>query len=309
MQDLERVANRLDNIRTIEPILSALRTISLGGWQATLKRKDGVRRYAERLAATLPALLPHLSPPPSPPMEGMKGRGAPNGEDEGEGARVVALVVGSERGLCGRFNAAVAERAERYLAEQEADGVPVELLALGTRLCRIFQRRERPLTWSGALSATALPSYRLAFDLTHRWLTRYEKDELDAVDLVYNAYRGTGRYEPTVIRLIPPTLPTPGPPDGQRPLTEPWSPPIIETDPLSLYVRVVEQWMATSLYGLLLESSAAEHSTRFQLLEGATQNTERLVAELTLAVQTARQQAITQEMQELAVGAGLIGPR
>ncbi len=300
MEDLERAEKRLDNICTVEPILSALRTVSLGSWRAALKRKDSMRRYEERLAATLPALLPHLpadrrtarSPLSSPPLGGKEG-----------GMQIAALVVGSERGLCGRFNAAVVKRAESYLAEQEADGAQVELMALGTRVCRFFQRRERPLAWSSALSVTALPHYRLAFDLTHGWLTRYEKRELDAVDLVYNAYHGTGRYEPTVARLIPPTLPAPGPD------TLPWPPPIIETDPLSLYARVVEQWAAISLYGLLLESAAAVHSTRFQLMEAATQNAERLISELTLAVQTARQQAITQEMQELAVGAGLIGPR
>jgi F0F1-type ATP synthase gamma subunit len=44
-------------------------------------------------------------------------------------------------------------------------------------------------------------------------------------------------------------------------------------------------------------------------MEAATQNAERLIDELTLVVQTARQQAITQEMQELAAGAGLLGPR
>jgi F-type H+-transporting ATPase subunit gamma len=295
MEDLERAETRLDNIRTVEPILSALRTVSLGSWQAALKRKDSMRRYEERLAATLPPLLPHL------PADRRTAR-LPLGEKEEE-MRIAALVVGSERGLCGRFNTAVVKRAESYLAEQEADGAQVEFMALGTRVCRFFQRREQPLAWSSALSVTALPHYRLAFDLTHGWLARYEKRELDAVDLVYNAYHGTGRYEPTVARLIPPTLPTPGPD------TLPWPPPIIETNPLSLYARVVEQWAAVSLYGLLLESAAAVHSTRFQLMEAATQNAERLISELTLAVQTARQQAITQEMQELAVGAGLIGPR
>jgi F-type H+-transporting ATPase subunit gamma len=179
----------------------------------------------------------------------------------------------------------------------------VELEALGTRVRRILRRHQQPLAWSGALSVTALPPYRLAFDLIRRWLTRYEEREVDAVDLVYNAYRGTARYEPTVARLIPPTLPTP------EADVLPWPPPIIETDPLSLYARIVEQWATVSLYGLLLDSAAAEHSARFQLLETSTQNIERLIDELTLAIQTARRQEITQEMQELAVGAGLIGPR
>jgi len=217
----------------------------------------------------------------------------------------VALVVGSERGLCGRFNVAVIERAERYVAEQETVSAQVELVALGTRVRRIFGRRKRPLAWSGALSIAMLPPFHLAFGLTRCWLARYEERELDAVDLIYNAYHGTGRYEPTVVRLIPPQLP----PERQNTLSEPWPPPIIETDPLNLYARVVEQWAAVSLYRLVLDSAAAEHSTRYQLMELATQNVDRLIEELTLAVQAARRHAITREMQELAAGAGLIGPR
>ena len=328
MESLERAENRLANIRTVEPILSALRTISLGSWQAVLKQRNDVRSYEERLATVLATLLPHLStarrtvrPPLSSPPVGGKEMGLPLvgkdgrfplGRKEGEaspslggrerGTRIAVLVVGSERGLCGRFNAAVVERTERYLAEQEATGAQVELLALGARATRILRRRKWLLVWSDALSVTSLPSYRLAFDITHRWLTRYEGRELDAVDLVYNAYRGTARYEPTVVRLIPPTLSTSVPPDALV-----WPPPIIETDPLSLYARVAEQWTAVSLYRLLLDSAAAEHSTRYQLMEAASQNAERLISELTLRVQTARQQAITQEMIELAAGAGLIG--
>jgi F0F1-type ATP synthase gamma subunit len=58
----------------------------------------------------------------------------------------------------------------------------------------------------------------------------------------------------------------------------------------------------------LLESVAAEHAARYQLMEAAIRNAERLIEELTIAVQTARRHAITREMQELAAGAGLIEP-
>ncbi len=304
MEDWERAQTRLKNIRSVQPILSALRTISLGSWRAALSKRNGAYRYAERLKDMLPALLPHIrlksrwgqlpgrrAKPPMPPSP----------------ERIAVLVVGSERGLCGTFNAAVVWHAEQHLVELSKAGAHVELMALGTRVSRIFRRRRQPLLWSGALSVTALPDYRLALDLTRQWLTRYEERNLDAVDLVYNAYRGTARYEPTVVRLIPPALPAVGRVGNSS--YEVWPPPIIETDPLELYAYFVEQWIATSLYGFLLDSAAAEHSARFQLLEGATQNARQLIAELTLVLQMARKHAITREMQDLAAGAGLIGTR
>jgi F-type H+-transporting ATPase subunit gamma len=70
---------------------------------------------------------------------------------------------------------------------------------------------------------------------------------------------------------------------------------------------VVTLWTTTELYRVLLDSAASEHSARYQLMEGATQNANRLIDELALALQAVRQQAITAEMQELAVGAGLLG--
>lgn len=289
-QELDRAQNRLENIRTVVPLLGALRTISLGSWQTALKQKTSAQRYGERLRAMLPLLLPHL------PVSRQGRRESPT-------KQVVVLLIGSERGLCGRFNAALVEYAEDCLRDSERDGVRVELEVLGGRARRILEYRQVPLAWSGALPVTAIPSSRLAFDLTRRWLARYEAGELDAVDLVYNAYQGIGRHESTMVRLIPPQMPP------QTTLREPWPPYIIETAPLSLYARIVEQWAAIRLYELLLDSMAAEHATRYQLMEAATQNADRLIEELTITVQMARRHAITREMQELAVGAGLLGSR
>jgi F-type H+-transporting ATPase subunit gamma len=304
MIELDRAQARLQNIRSVQPILSALHTISLGSWQAALNRQGWVRRYMERLETLLPVVTAHL---PSP----ISRRGG------GKGEGVAALVIGSERGLCGRFNAAVVERAETYLAGQEAK---VELMALGSRVRRILERHGHQLTWSGALSITALPPFELASYLSRHWLARYEARDLDAVELIYNAYRGLGSYEPVVVRLIPPSPPlSPSHPStrtcvstlgtGAGGMKGRKIPTIIETDPLSLYTHMIEQWTTTRLYELLLESATAEHSTRYELMGAATQNADHLIDELTLAIQTTRQQAITQEMQELAAGAGMIGTR
>jgi F-type H+-transporting ATPase subunit gamma len=312
MEELERAQDRLQNIRGVKPILGGLRTISLGSWQAALQRRNDAQRYAEQLQRMLPSLLAHLPSPPDQLTRLKEQLQAPLTHlpfiqaDISEGAapsQIAALVIGSERGLCGRFNTSIAEHTERYLSRETISAADVTLMSLGNRASRALRRRKLTPAWNGTLSVTTLPSFSLTFELTHRWLTRYEGQELDAVDVIHNAYRGTGTYEPTVTRLIPPALPL----DEGDPGSTAWPPPIIETDPLGLYATIIEQWTAVAFYNLLLDSVAAEHSTRFQLMESATQNADRLIDELTLVIQTARQQAITQEMQELAIGAGMIG--
>jgi F-type H+-transporting ATPase subunit gamma len=309
MEELERAQSRLDNIRSVQPIISGLRTISLGSWRAALTRKDNVHRYVEWLEWMLPAVLSHLKAPRRFPrrsrlltswMAWLPLIGKDGEECEESPESVAALVIGSERGLCGQFNVSIAHYIEQYLSEQAEREVKV--MALGSRLQRVLRRRGQSLEWSDRLSVTSLPPYEWAVDWTQQWLGDYEDEALDAVDVIYNAYRGTGHYEPTVTRLIPP----PGPGLDSAHSDGPWPPPIVETDPLQLYITIVEQRTAVNLYDILLDSAASEHSTRYQLLESATQNIDQMTEDLTLTIQSARQHEITQEMQELAVGAGLL---
>lgn len=302
-QDLERIQSRLDNIRSVGPILAALRTISLGSWQMALNRLRGLQGYSGRLLTLLPVLLPYIQG--KPPRRRLPYLRKTTAQEQPDAERVIALVIGSERGLCGRYNAAIAARAEQYFVEQEQRGATVEAAALGARIIRALQRQKRPLRLSQGLPVTRLPAFEMAFQMTREWLQHYEAFKIDAVDVLYNAYDGPGRYTPTVFRLLPPELPSANPltTDAEA-LTAPY---IVETDPLRLYVRIVEQWTAINFYTLLLTAAASEHSARYQLMESATQNVDRLVEELTQELQSARRQAITREMQELASGAGLLG--
>jgi len=296
--DIEQLRERLANIRTVQPILGALRTISLGGWQMALNRRAGLQRYTAQLQALLPLLLTELE-------QGAAGRRRRSaGVTMPAAARpVVVLALGTERGLCGRFNHAVADGVLAELEARGEAGVEVELVVLGLRLARLLARRGVRPAYAAPLSTSSLPSFAQARTLTRDWLERYEAYSLDAVDVIFNAYRSLGSYETVVRRLLPPEI---------TPLTEISATPapdeivIVETDPWSLYARVVEQEILIRCYSFFLESVTAEHALRYQLMEGATQNAERLVEELTLELQALRRQAITREMQELAASAGLL---
>ncbi|MBN1486985.1 MAG: F0F1 ATP synthase subunit gamma [Anaerolineae bacterium] len=307
MPDLKKVASRLSNIRAVEPILAALRTISLGSWQMALNRQAGLENYAARLLELLSVVLPYVENAKSGGRRFLQLKrrtlwplkAQTSGEEKTDGNKHIVLVIGSERGLCGRYNAVLFDYLQPYLADFEGD---VSLVALGARLVRSLEREKITLSEVQNLSSTALPSYSMALNWAQQWLRAYESYEIDGVDIVYNAYQGVGQYAPGVVHLLPPVLPLsqPGMPTGIVDSV------IVETDPVPLYARIVEQWTTLKLYNVLLDAAASEHSTRFQLMESATKNADRLVEELTLDLQSIRRQAITREMQELAVGAGLL---
>jgi len=292
MEDLERLAARLSNIEAVEPLLSALRAIALGSRLAAINKRRSVRQYRDGLwevIAALPADLPRDARPAS--------------EANGPGDGLTLLVIGSERGLCGTFNDVIVAQAEQALSDWRAAGTRVTLMTLGAKAERALRQQGCEPAWSGKLSLTALPSFALARHLASEWLRSYERRELTAVEVMYNDYRGmVEHFESTSVRVLPLMVP----PANQ---CETESPAIIETDPQELYAQAVELWLAAALYEILLTSAAAEQTARYSLLDGATQNAERLIDELTLFLQAARQEAVTSEMLDLASGAGLIGPR
>jgi len=287
MESIEQVRARLENIRSIEPILVALRTIALSSLRIALKRLENVNLYHAQLVQVLRLALVHLPLHRSPTAHQRCNRCA-------------LLIVGSQRGLCGPFTSTIVAASEQTLRELWEAGLGVEVMVLGERTRREAHRRGLETTWEGALPVTSVPPFKMAADLAARGLRRYEGGELEAFYAIYNRYLGAGRYEPRGVTLIP------FEPDHLEEGEPAWSPPIVETDPQSLYDQVVKQLVELSFYRVLLASAAAEQSARFQLIEGASQNSRRLIEELTLTYHTARQGAVTQQMLELAVSAGLI---
>lgn len=299
-EDLQKAESRLQNIRTVAPILAALRTISLSGWQVAARRRELLKAYLSQyweLGAPLAAQL--LAAARSQRVaSSVVGR-------SGEPGAVLLLVVGSERGLCGRYNKVLLDRLEA-LREGAGEGCALRYAALGRRMIRSLEQRSLALEWSRALSLTSLPPYSLAESLIAQWLERYEAGELDAVDVLYNAPGGGMSYQSAVVRVVPPVLGGGILSGDQGLVTQPWPSILIDGDPEALLRRWLSQWMVVSLYTLFVEAAVSERSARYQLMESATQNANRLIADLVIVAQAARRQAITNETRELAIGAGLL---
>ena len=163
-----------------------------------------------------------------------------------------------------------------------------------------MERVDLVADWVDTMPVNSLPSFQLANLHVSTWLKRYEKCAIDSVIVLYNRQERAGKYKSCETQLIPTKLP-------ETQLIDHWPPYIIETDPVQLYMQIVHQWTSIQLHNIMLEATITEHAARYQLMESASQNAERLQEELTISIQSIRRQRITRELQELAVGAGLIG--
>ncbi|MDF1499219.1 MAG: F0F1 ATP synthase subunit gamma [Anaerolineales bacterium] len=291
VEELDRAEDRLGNIRSVEPILSALRTISHASWQKARRKVEDVQRIQARIQNLISKL------PSSGEIDlDMRGR---------QGSRRILLAIGTQRGLCGQFNQQLLERSLKIAAEWEAAGKRVSFWVVGSRLTRAFRSREIEIGREWALSSSSLPDYKLAVDIFQTCLMSFKNTDVASIQVVYNRLAEGAASETVTERILPPRLPE----RIQGADRDAWPPPIIETNATDLKAHLLLEGLSIELLTILLESAAAEHSTRFHLMEDATQNADRLIDELNELVLTARRHAITSEMSELAVSSGLLGPR
>jgi F-type H+-transporting ATPase subunit gamma len=271
----------------VEPLLDALRTISLGSWQQAVNKRTYLEAYHHDLRTMLMTLLPILECEYKTKatirnifLKNIDKKEVDDFELDLEMNKEkikLLIVVGSERGLCGNFNGSVADKTLKKIKEFDVT-TKYEVWALGSRSERYLKRNSIRPKKIFPFSQSSLPTVK------------------NSVDLI-----NVTKYEAKIQQLLPFDLP-----NTNEANTTPADEPIIETDLLNLIYQVAQQLLVFNLHDILMKSATAEHATRFTLMEEASQNADRLLEDINQDYQALRRQIITREMIELAAGAGLI---
>jgi F-type H+-transporting ATPase subunit gamma len=289
MEDIERIKERLENIQSVEPIITSLRTIAAGGWRQALRRRQGSEGYSRYLGEVMAATLPHVSRRDLARLLIAPAETTPR--------RPLMLVIASERGLCGAYNDLVARGAEQVIARQRLQSDEVLIATLGARAATHFRRQGLDPYLSYELPVTRVASLELVRALGEELHLVLREGRADAVFLVYSPYRPALIAPPIAERWLPNDV-------SMLPGEEAsWPEPSIETEPRRLFERAVNEWTLSRLYRVVMEAAASEQAARYRAMDAASTNLERVIAELTLEYHTARQHAITMEMLDLAAGA------
>jgi F-type H+-transporting ATPase subunit gamma len=219
-------------------------------------------------------------------------------------SRAAVLILTSDRGFCGGFNASVLREAQglrALLTERGIEAVPYVSGRKGLSWHR-FRQREMAAEWSGF---SEVPSQRNASDITAALLDAFSRpaDEggVDEIHVVYTEFVSMLTQRPVIRRMLPLQIEeTTEPAEGPVPVYE------FEPSPETVLNALLPWYVESRILHALLESAAAEIAARRRAMKSATDNANDLLEQLTLEANKARQAEITQEISEIVGGANAL---
>jgi len=219
----------------------------------------------------------------------------------GDSGREGFLVVTSNRGLAGAFNANLVREAVARMREREAEGKKIELHVVGKKGASMLRYVGRPPERT-VTDLPDRPGYQDAVSTAQPLIDAFVDGRLDAVHLVYSLFKSPVEQRPATARILPLPLAEEKPEAeaGERRYE-----PIYEflPSPAEILTRILPLFLTYGVYRAVIESAASEHGARRTAMKNATDNAKELIRTLTRTYNRARQAQITQEIAELVGGA------
>jgi len=303
---------RIKSTQSIKKITRAMELIATSKIAKARARVQEAKPYAEQMTAMLTELASNSA------------LDHPLLVERAEPKKAAVLVVTSDRGQCGGYNANVLREAEQLQSLLREQGKEPVLYVIGRKGANYYRFRKRPVAgaWAGfseeptyADAAEAARVLVAAFmagagekgteeaaDITGAPVA--EVESVDELHLVYTQFQNMVTQTPQARRMAPMEVEyadgetaTEEPSGAIKPLYE------FEPDPETLFDALLPKYIGARLFAALLESAASESANRQRAMKAATDNANELIRTLTLQSNQARQAQITQEISEIVGGA------
>lgn len=210
--------------------------------------------------------------------------------------RRLYVLMASDRGLAGAYNSNV---LRRFTAEVKADrnaGVASSVILVGRKGASVVTRIKGIEVLAVYEDFPEQPTANDIRPILETVTAQFKDAHVDAVDVIYTDYISSVNQEVKVDRLLPAVF-------QKVRLGDDLEPAIVEPNPQTVLEQVSERLVEAQLTQAIIEAQASEQSMRMMAMKNATDNANELVDDLTLAFNTARQAAITQELAEITGGA------
>ncbi len=298
MANLKEIRKRIVSVKNTQQITRAMRMVAAAKLRRAQESLMQGRPYALNLLQTIRRLASssQFDASTNPLMR------------KPEHQRILLLVLTSDRGLCGAFNANIIRKLERFLASNQGRLDSIDVAFIGRKGYEYFRRRDVNITHYFREVYDGLSMEKVRDHVAPVLIQEFSDEKYDQVFILYNEFKSVIAQTVVIQKLLPISL------EDELGLAEEGlaaSPStewgggeyIYEPDPQSLLEHLLPLHISTQIFHALRESFAAEMGARMSAMESATNNASDLIASLTLLFNRARQAKITTEIIEIVSGA------
>lgn len=290
MANLKEIKRKIGSVKNTQKTTKAMKLVS----SAKLKRTEELARRSRVYAAKLTELLNEIAQK----MQQNNIGGLDNIYFRNvQNPKIVDIVfVTADKGLCGGFNAQTIKRVNQLIVKYKADDIKVRLRAVGRKGIDYFKFNNIDLI-DEIIGLSAAPDFKQAAEFISEVAESYVKGETDKIVLVHNGYVSMITQAIREDQLLPV--------DASKLALNAVSTSELEVEPDdddTLLEALVKRYVEYTMYYSLIDSLAAEHSARMQAMDAATTNAKKMVKELTVKYNKARQESITTELIEIISG-------
>lgn len=282
---LRDTRRRIRSVHSTMRITRAMELIAASRIVRAQQRVQNARPYAREISFVIASVANQLEALKSRLLEVRPDRKAAG-----------VLVVTSDRGLAGAYNANVLRRTEELVVRLREEGLEPRLFVVGRKGLSYFRFRQRPIeaSWTGF---SENPTYDDAKAAATRLIDAFLDESIDEIHVVYTDFVTALLQRPEALRLVPLVFE-----EVERPAV---TPPLYEFEPDAgaILDAALPRYVEFRIFTAMLEAAASEHAARRRAMSAASDNAEELVKVLTRVANRARQAEITQEIMEIVGGA------
>lgn len=281
MANLKEIRNRINSVSSTMQITSAMKMVSAAKLKKAQDAITAMRPYAEKLTE----LIQNISATLEENVTNVFAEQRPVN-------KVLLVVVTSNRGLCGAFNANVLKKTKermQFYADKE-----VEILTIGKKAHDILSKSEK--IFANESQVYDELTFENVADIAQVLMDLYVNEKVDRVEILYNQFKNAASQ----VVMTEQFLPLAPIDSGDENAVADY---IFEPSKEEIINSLIPSSLKTQLFKALLDSNAAEHGARMTAMHKATDNAGELRDQLKLTYNKARQAAITNEILEIVGGA------
>jgi F-type H+-transporting ATPase subunit gamma len=288
MASLKDVKTKIGGVKKTSQITSAMNMVAAAKLRGAQQKMEDFRPYTEKFNQAMTSLSANMESGQFPLMEVR------------DVQTVEIVLVTSDRGLCGSFNANILKATEKLLRQYEADGKKVTLVCFGKKGNSYFKKRGTVRkAYTDIMGSFQMFNARsIAQDIAANFLA----GESDKVHVIYGKFQSVAVQRPETEVLLP-VQPEVVEAEDAVEAGAAAGDYIYEPSPTEIMDVLLPLYMNVMIYHAMLETGASEHAARMTAMDNATRACRDMIHDLTLLYNKARQAGITAELMDIVGGA------